>query len=120
MRNEKARLLIRRAFGSAPRRTRTYNPLIKSQQPEDSKMHPVKGLRLVRESIAPLPTDTCKTDPDLAAVVAAWSELPEAIKAGILAMVKAASTTITTPARFADSCAPDATLASASSGMTLS
>ena len=37
-----------------------------------------------------LPNDTCQTDPDLAAVVAAWPELPEAIKAGILAMVKAA------------------------------
>ena len=37
-----------------------------------------------------LPTDTCKTDPDLAAVMAAWSKLPEAIRAGILAMVKAA------------------------------
>jgi hypothetical protein len=45
-----------------------------------------------------LPKDTCKTypiptvlaDPDLAAVVNAWPELPEAIKAGILAMVKAA------------------------------
>jgi len=44
-----------------------------------------------------LPTDTCQsepprptpTDPDLAAVVAAWPELPEAIKAGIVAMVKA-------------------------------
>ena len=36
-----------------------------------------------------LPTGTCKTDPDLAAVVAAWPELPEALKAGILAMVKA-------------------------------
>ncbi len=30
-------------------------------------------------------------DPDLAAVVDAWPELPEAIRAGILAMVKAAS-----------------------------
>ena len=30
-------------------------------------------------------------DPDLAAVMAAWPVLPEAIKAGILAMVKAAS-----------------------------
>jgi hypothetical protein len=30
-------------------------------------------------------------DPDLAAVVAAWPKLPEAIRAGILAMVKAAS-----------------------------
>ena len=38
-----------------------------------------------------LPTDTCKTYPDLAAVVAAWPELPEAIRAGIVAMVKAAA-----------------------------
>ncbi|MGO9600269.1 MAG: hypothetical protein ACLP7Q_19975 [Isosphaeraceae bacterium] len=30
------------------------------------------------------------TRPDLTAVVAAWNALPEAIKAGILAMVKAA------------------------------
>ena len=38
-----------------------------------------------------LPTDTCKTETDLAAVVAAWPHLPEAIKACIVAMVKAAS-----------------------------
>ena len=38
-----------------------------------------------------LPNDSCKTDPDLAAVVAAWPDLPEAIKSGIIAMVKAAS-----------------------------
>jgi hypothetical protein len=30
-------------------------------------------------------------DPDLAAVVDAWPDLPEAIKDGIVAMVKAAS-----------------------------
>ena len=35
-----------------------------------------------------LPTDTCNTYPDLAAVVAAWTELPEGIRASILAMVK--------------------------------
>ena len=29
-------------------------------------------------------------DPNLAAVVAAWPELPEAVRAGIVAMVKAA------------------------------
>lgn len=29
------------------------------------------------------------TDPDLAAVVAAWSDLPAAVRAGIVAMVKA-------------------------------
>jgi hypothetical protein len=39
----------------------------------------------------PIPTDTCQNDPDLAAVVEAWARLPEAIRAGIMAMVKAAS-----------------------------
>jgi hypothetical protein len=33
----------------------------------------------------------CPQDPDLAAVVKAWPELPVVIKAGILAMVKAAA-----------------------------
>jgi hypothetical protein len=37
-----------------------------------------------------LPNDTCKSNPDLAAVVEAWPDLPLALKAGILAMVKAA------------------------------
>lgn len=35
--------------------------------------------------------DRVVPDPDLAAIVAAWPELPEALRAGILAMVKAAS-----------------------------
>ncbi len=44
------------------------------------------------DALAPLlPTDNSKTDPDLAAVVDAWPTLPEALKAGILAMVKAAA-----------------------------
>jgi len=33
---------------------------------------------------------TAFADPDLAAVVEAWPSLPEAIKAGILAMIRAA------------------------------
>jgi hypothetical protein len=39
-----------------------------------------------------LPTDTCQIDHDhdLGDVVAAWPSLSEAIKAGILAMIKAA------------------------------
>ena len=37
-----------------------------------------------------LPNDTCKTDPDPAAVIDAWDRLPEAIRAGIVAMVRAA------------------------------
>jgi hypothetical protein len=39
----------------------------------------------------PVIHDTCQNDPDLAAIVAAWPELPAAIRAGILAMVTAAS-----------------------------
>jgi hypothetical protein len=35
--------------------------------------------------------DTCQTDPDLARIVDAWPTLPEAVRAGIVAMVKAAS-----------------------------
>ncbi|WP_166827362.1 hypothetical protein [Thalassoroseus pseudoceratinae] len=37
--------------------------------------------------------DALPTDPDLSRVVSAWSELPDAIKAGILAMVSAADPT---------------------------
>ncbi len=33
-----------------------------------------------------LPNDTCKTDPNLAAVVAAWPELLKAIRAGFMAV----------------------------------
>jgi hypothetical protein len=38
----------------------------------------------------PLPLDTRKTDPDLALVIERWSALPEAVRAGITAMVRAA------------------------------
>jgi hypothetical protein len=37
-----------------------------------------------------VPTDTCQNDSDLAAVIGCWDRLPEAIRAGIVAMVKAA------------------------------
>jgi hypothetical protein len=39
----------------------------------------------------PVIHDTCQNASDLAAVVAVWPELPEAIRAGIVAMVKAAA-----------------------------
>ena len=52
---------------------------------------PGNSLRQGHSQVAEhLPNDTCQTDPDLAAVVAAWPELPEAIRTGIVAMVKAA------------------------------
>jgi hypothetical protein len=49
-----------------------------------------KDLQQAADSVAhPLPTDKRKISPDLAAVINAWPDLPEAIRAGILAMVKA-------------------------------
>jgi hypothetical protein len=49
-------------------------------------------LRIADPSVAaPLPCDTRQTDPDLAAVVDAWDRLPEAGRAGIVAMVQAAA-----------------------------
>jgi hypothetical protein len=36
-----------------------------------------------------LPNDTRQMPPDLALVVESWEELPEALRAGILAMVEA-------------------------------
>jgi hypothetical protein len=37
------------------------------------------------------PTDNCKSDPGLALVIEAWDRLPEAVHAGIVAMVKASA-----------------------------
>jgi hypothetical protein len=52
-------------------------------------------LRLSKGLVAHyLPTDTRQTDPDLSAIVAAWPTLPEPIKAGIVAMVKASGHTV--------------------------
>jgi hypothetical protein len=33
--------------------------------------------------------DNCQTDPELAAIIAAWGRLPEAVRAGIMGMIKA-------------------------------
>jgi hypothetical protein len=38
-----------------------------------------------------LAIDTCQTDPDLTTVVDAWDRLPEAVRAGIVAMVRAST-----------------------------
>jgi hypothetical protein len=42
---------------------------------------------------APLAHDTCLTPPELRAVIDAWPTLPEAIRAGIMAMVRASNPT---------------------------
>jgi len=77
-------------------------PSFAEQNPSSSSGHPSPSSRQYPNesgSIRPLTatqsaTHPCQpavtTDPDLAAVVDAWPELPEAIKAGIVAIVKAA------------------------------
>jgi hypothetical protein len=54
-----------------------------------SKSH--KNLRKPPVTVAAHGQRAASDDPDLAAVAEAWPDLPEAIKAGIVAMVKAAS-----------------------------
>jgi hypothetical protein len=67
----------------------TYNGF--ADRPRDGvKGKRTKGLRIADPPVAHhLPTDTCQSDPDLAHIVAAWPNLPDAVKAGMLAMVKA-------------------------------
>jgi hypothetical protein len=77
---------------NAPRWTRTINPLIKSQRSESHNQSSHNGLRIATTPVSHhIPTDSCQIDPDLAAVIEAWDRLPEAVRAGIVAMVKAAS-----------------------------
>ena len=78
-------------FGT-PSRTRTWDPLIKNQMPgnpnhtEDEEVTE-SGSKCMASCVAFLR----EIRPDLADVVEVWDRLPEAIKAGILAMVKTAS-----------------------------
>jgi hypothetical protein len=66
-------------------------PLLRREPGEGSPKENREN-HLNRRSLAPsLLNDTCQTDPDLARIVDAWPSLPDAIRAGILAMVEAAS-----------------------------
>ena len=59
--------------------------------PERADSSETKGFSLHQDPLAPvLRLDTRQIDPDLAAVIDAWDRLPEAVRAGIVAMVKAA------------------------------
>ncbi len=70
----------------------TYGKPTKARHPVPIRPFPaLPGVRAARGAtrvwvVAPAPED----NPDLAAVVEAWPDLPKALKAGILAMVKAA------------------------------
>jgi hypothetical protein len=78
--------------GSAPRRTQTYNQLIKSQPVDFHNAWSCSTLCIETKPLGHLmATDTCQVDSALAAIVDAWPTLPEAFKTGIVAMVKATS-----------------------------
>ena len=73
---------------------KVVTPLRFSRPPSDSpKSIQDNGLRPNGTPLAHhLPTDNRPTSsPDLELVIASWSDLPEALRAGILAMVKSAS-----------------------------
>jgi hypothetical protein len=60
--------------------------------PDERRTPKNKGKTSHQRSLAPYGIhDTCQTDPDLAAVIDAWDRLPEAVRAGIVAMVQAAA-----------------------------
>jgi hypothetical protein len=70
--------------------TRTHD--LRIMRPPLDNANDIKGkdLRQDAGSVSHhVPTDTCHSDPDLTAVVDAWDRLPEALRAGIVAMVKA-------------------------------
>jgi hypothetical protein len=68
-----------------------FDPIASRQVDSHNPSHRNR-LRVSRGGVSPpLPTDSCQTDPDLATINEAWPSLPEAIKAGILAIVRAAA-----------------------------
>src|SRR5205823_528763 len=65
-------------------------PLLWRQRNDNEKEQSDKDLRhSSRSSAHQLPTDTRQTPSDLAFVIERWAELPEAVRAGIVAMVRA-------------------------------
>ena len=68
--------------GSGQRDNRRKSALGKDHRPEPIHKRPPFDPDLIH--------NTCQTDPDLATVIDAWARLPEAVRAGIVAMVKAA------------------------------
>jgi len=79
-------------------RNRTCDPLIKSQLPQNDNHNQNKDLsKPETTAYKPAYKENTKTaenqaqnlSPDLAEIVAAWSQLPEAIRSAIIAIVRA-------------------------------
>jgi hypothetical protein len=76
------------SYVSAPRRTRTYNPLIKSGEGADSNALPdnTSGDGAAPHVPQHVPA-AAETDSDLARVVTAWPDLPAHLRAAVLALI---------------------------------
>ena len=71
----------------------TRTPDLRIMRPQTGFRKDPKGQRLASSTPRRshhIPTDNCQNDPELTAVIEAWDRLPEAVRAGIVAMVKAA------------------------------
>src|SRR5262245_50410193 len=72
--------------------TRTQDQRIKSPAIDRRNSILAKHLENSLPPVGPhLATDICQTDSDLASVYEAWDRLPEAVRAGIVAMVRASA-----------------------------
>jgi hypothetical protein len=79
------RCLISTGDGTRTHDLRIMRPPQPAREPLENKPETSN-----KQTLAPFRIhDDCKTDPVLAEIVDAWTILPEAIKAGVLAMVRA-------------------------------
>jgi hypothetical protein len=85
-RRHKAAECVQTAFLTEPNSSSSRAHPIPSSRQDATENDPIRSRRATRGATR----DCVVPDPDLAAVVAAWPELPESIKAAIVAMVKAA------------------------------
>jgi hypothetical protein len=80
--------------GFEPTEPETGSPVFETGSTHDATPKLAKGSRRMYQKPSHLiPTASLKLSPELADVVAAWPTLPEAIRAGILAMVRASKPT---------------------------
>ena len=65
--------------------------VFKTVAPVDGKIEPARGLHQIEDCFSlSQPYGSLELTPELVEIVAAWPDLPEALKSGIVAMVEAA------------------------------
>ena len=82
--------LARSGLSGSPSRTRTYNKPVNSQSDAEHKDNQDNTYGESSDGVA-LGVAQIPTDPDLARVVEAWPDLPEAIRRAVVALVATAA-----------------------------